>query len=920
VSGSTVANPHIFNYFVNASALHPPTVANEINQVNYTNVSKLDGTVSNINSLLTSGYIAQQRFSFNLIEAVERKLGRIPATDKVAWLKENVNKLTANWHGYGSGVGGNKATLTYWKNDASAWDSSNFWTHANGGVSKLTISFVSTLVNAIGNDGMVHLLAYAPASDGTTASTISTDYIDLDVELKATAQLDTRPTLVRVENFEGKVSGSTVENPHDFKAKGASILYTPTQTWDTLAQTHIDRANKLDGALAGSGLATNGSMAQHLFSFDLIAAVERNIGAIPKATVAEKVQWIKDNIRQIACGWNGYGSSAGGSKATLTFFYNDTMQWYPGYVHTNSSVSKIYLPVAASISRAVDNNGFVHFLAYAEPSDGTTASTINTDYVELEIELKPTASFQKPRVPLYEVTQEEYNNILVSWDETAVLNRYPVVEGVQHLQNPAVMAEGENLLPPFTAWDIHANAAVKGPYELTLNATAAYQYSMVKVKAMPNQSYSLNVDTEVNSRLNVVFYDKTGAYITELTVNGAFTTPANTDYMYVRLSNNASKPTGVLTFKNPMLTLGDKAKPFTPRNPSYLFAETKLGAIGSNKDVLYKENGEWKRRKVIEKDVVLDGSLGWVNASNQSGYKMVLIDKALHGFGSGDWYNFTNHIVNKHDGKKMKMFGGYTFDGPDAFYTGGSGGASLRIAVSNQDTGFTDSYTPTNDEWKAYFYGWKVKTADANGKPTAWVSVVDGTDAPTQTLDYVKANKAANYTPYKLSYVLSSPKVERVNVEGDIAADGLTQVELFSGVVVREKVTPQISGAYYYINTDVIPLSFTKNKLAKIIEVYKGTEPDVKNWELLSANTNGLQRVRIPEANFDKTVDYYVTYTVLNKHQFTNAQTETKAVYAKNIRSAHDDLAVLVGDLTTLSSVHVKAIAELYKRVKALGG
>ncbi len=39
------------------------------------------------------------------------------------------------------------------------------------------------------------------------------------------------------------------------------------------------------------------------------------------------------------------------------------------------------------IDARIDSNGFTHFLAYAEASDGTTASVINTDYVELNVEL-----------------------------------------------------------------------------------------------------------------------------------------------------------------------------------------------------------------------------------------------------------------------------------------------------------------------------------------------------------------------------------------------------------------------------------------------------------------------------------------------------------------------------------------------------
>src|SRR5690606_21250337 len=41
----------------------------------------------------------------------------------------------------------------------------------------------------------------------------------------------------------------------------------------------------------------------------------------------------------------------------------------------------------SSIPGTIDSNGFVHFLAFADASNGTTASRIETDYVELEVEL-----------------------------------------------------------------------------------------------------------------------------------------------------------------------------------------------------------------------------------------------------------------------------------------------------------------------------------------------------------------------------------------------------------------------------------------------------------------------------------------------------------------------------------------------------
>ncbi len=54
--------------------------------------------------------------------------------------------------------------------------------------------------------------------------------------------------------------------------------------------------------------------------------------------------------------------------------------------YNSSSVAK--LTKGATPSTDVDSNGFAHFLAYAEPSDGVTPSIINTDYAELLVELK----------------------------------------------------------------------------------------------------------------------------------------------------------------------------------------------------------------------------------------------------------------------------------------------------------------------------------------------------------------------------------------------------------------------------------------------------------------------------------------------------------------------------------------------------
>lgn len=192
------------------------------------------------------------------------------------------------------------------------------------------------------------------------------------------------------ENFVGKVSGSVVENPHSAKRNSSPTLILPSgSNVEFDDSTRYAPIRSLDGAVATQTTPTSGNMSQHLFSFNLIAAVERKNGSIG-TTTAEKVQWLKDNLSKVTCNWHGFGSSPTGNKATFTFFNVVGNAYWSGYTHANGTISKLTATLTgkANTDAVVDANGFVHYLAYAEPSNGTTASTINTDYVELEIELK----------------------------------------------------------------------------------------------------------------------------------------------------------------------------------------------------------------------------------------------------------------------------------------------------------------------------------------------------------------------------------------------------------------------------------------------------------------------------------------------------------------------------------------------------
>jgi hypothetical protein len=900
ISGSVVENPHIARQNSRSSLIADQTSFG--GEIVYSSIQTLDGTTMSYTKLDT-GYMAQQFFSFNVIEQIERKHGLIPAVDKVQWAKDNVNLVRCNWWGKGSGAGENRAILYRWQPTDGFWQDMSR-THTNSTITLLSSAGSSNYGSYIDSSGYSHFLAHAPASDGVTPSVIETDYVSLDVELKTTAALDKRPILSRIATFEGKLVGSTVENPHAMNYSSKSTLATPSEGLE-MPQTIYDRSAKLgDTPLAITSQSNNGGISQQVFSINIVEEIERKLGKIPKSTLADKVQWCKDNVAKITGNWWGYGSSPTGNKASIRNWNNQRSTWEYNTVkyNLNSSIQKVSHDCAYGIipiSEVTDPNGFVHFLSYAEPSDGVTPSAINTDYFNCEIELKPGAELWHPNVPLYEVQQSEYDKILVDWMESDVLNRYPRVQGSQHVQNPYLMAEDENLLPPFYEWIMHNNAKILGSYEFEHTSTSVGQQGHVFIPVKENQVYYASFGLNSESIVYFQYLDSNKTLLgngltlfTPSALSGTFTTPIGCHF--VKILPSTRRASGTALFKNPMLTLGSEQKPFVPRNPSYLLAETKLGSIGDKKDTLFYEDGAYKRRKVIEKDVMLDGSLAWEYSTDYSGFKRLQVN----GFTNTDARLQTSPILLTD--RLGKIYRGNEIQ-PNgvAIYSNGR----LYVTVLDIDSGWGESYTPTTNDVKRYFNGWKYTDG------ITWTSVTGN----GQTADVTLAlnTKPSDYIPYKLSYVLATPKIESIMTEGSITVNGKTQVEVGSGVVVREKATVGSSVTQKWINSST-QSSELHMKLKSFVAIYKNGASVTEDWEIYNfSGSYGNLSARIDNSKFDPSAEYTVTYLVLDKHIFTNNPSDIKAIYSKNIRDAHDDSVKQLEDVVTKVSVLDRTVYDL---------
>jgi hypothetical protein len=560
VAGNNDLVPHMAKRG-EATSLMLPTQFGAEDATAVTNIQKLD-LIWSTKSTTLNGYYAQSLFSLNVIRAIEDKYGEIPTkgtAGKVQWVKDNITKLTANWHGFGSNA------------------------HA---------------------------------------------------------------TPIQKDDFTGKVSGSVVENPHLAK-RGTHTGLIPSPSFAALNETAdsmYTNISTLNGVIQTSGgnATTSGNVGQFLFSFDLIKMVERKYGtAVPGATTADKVQWLKDNITKITANWHGFGSSVGGNKANLHIWRPDNLIWALVRSHTSGTVTKLFLnnlDISATdgVSKMIGSDGFMHVLANAEPSDGVTASTINTDYIDIELELKGSSKatfaqwyvqgstwgtttthstngvfkLQSTRAnpgidriddngfvyylayaePSNGVAPSTINTDYIEWEielnvaETGYTvmqpeNTFPVLS-----DSPLLHKQGENLLPPFTEYAIPDNMDVESPYRLKVNSLANNKFAVVKVRVMPNTTYTYSAKTEsnfTNYRLRSldladVQVDTTGYY--SANSKRTFTTLPNAHYVEFGFYDDTDPVPSYVT--EPQLELGSVATPFKQGTPKRSIRKSKMDFFG----------------------------------------------------------------------------------------------------------------------------------------------------------------------------------------------------------------------------------------------------------------------------------------------------------------------------------------------------
>lgn len=186
IVGSAVENPN------DAKVTHTQTLLNPnstdfftLSQQAYDQQKDLDGVVLTVSNSL-NGRFRQNVYSWDILTVTKKIVGDVffeglnadTVAKQVAILKKMVNVKTAVW-GFGSNYSGNKLSLKIWGNDTSWIGEAN---HTEATISKLEYDSTLNTNSFISEDGFVYVTAFSEPSDGNTASSLSVDYANLELE------------------------------------------------------------------------------------------------------------------------------------------------------------------------------------------------------------------------------------------------------------------------------------------------------------------------------------------------------------------------------------------------------------------------------------------------------------------------------------------------------------------------------------------------------------------------------------------------------------------------------------------------------------------------------------------------------------------------------------------------------------------
>jgi len=261
---------------------------------------------------------------------------------------------------------------------------------------------------------------------------------------------DSRATFGRKITFDDKAQGSTFYNPHVIVNKPSQTLLKPTDS--NLLELNQDFLNKVsvDDLGITNYIITEtvkDNIPQFIVSLNIVEEIEREFGKIPYATVSGKKEWIKAYVDEL-------NFSVVTKKAKANVFIPSSSSYDSNLLKKNDTntinsldftFSNDVLTTPKQLKDLIDDKGYIHFIVYGDVVTSSTApSSITVGFINANIKLNSNQTLQIPRLPLYKVTEFEYESVLSRWGIEKTCNLFPPVDGVQDLVNPYIGIDSES--------------------------------------------------------------------------------------------------------------------------------------------------------------------------------------------------------------------------------------------------------------------------------------------------------------------------------------------------------------------------------------------------------------------------------------------------------------------------------------------
>lgn len=436
-----------------------------------------------------------------------------------------------------------------------------------------------------------------------------------------------------------------------------------------------------------------------------------------------------------------------------------------------------------------------------------------------------------------------------------------------------------NYVPLFDsgAWALHANTVVNAPNKITHTATTVNETNVMVLAIKPNTQYTLSVIHGANSRIyaeyknGTTYISGTGAQNDTVT----FTTPSNANRLDVYLE---TKTVATHTFENVSLVEGAQAQPFVANvkgltNPTIVNEtnETSLVVPTTLYDGEYVEQnakGELVKLKNTNK-LELDENVGYAFANNANGFKEILIP-----IPNGSTEDIK---IVRFNGSVLQNIGasGSILSFADTFRLAGS---DLILGVDSADSGWGSSYTPTTEEIKAYFLGWRMNLFGGGTQPyngtgeKEWHRIKQGKIISDTGVLKVPTVKNEDVKSYELIYRINKDVKEIIKPFGDlILSKGENNLNLYAGRIVNEKANAVLGGGNnLFINQSGLNESRLNYKNQKINSIYSNNEKDYL-WSITedSEGLFGRQRAFVVSGNYKYANSYSVDYEPLYTFEVT---------------------------------------------------